>query len=196
MLANEKRDLKRVFSAPSGTHKRWPFVPTTRTTMSSNDLPVQELQQHQTHSSPGQNTLKLLAFTMFFPVARISLRAAAGVARRGYADVADGALKLSLVLPHQVSGPQDGMREGSYHMVVNSTGGDHSCPSCGSFRERFVGDVVSRILTTCIVCLPSSRLSSRPRVSLRCESILPKDARRPLQGMLIPPDLFGFYAIQ
>ncbi|KAH8083080.1 ATP synthase [Filobasidium floriforme] len=38
---------------------------------------------------------------MFFPTARTTLRAAAGVARRGYADVADGALKLSLVLPHQ-----------------------------------------------------------------------------------------------
>lgn len=42
---------------------------------------------------------------MFFPAARTTLRVAAGVARRGYADVADGALKLSLVLPHQVSSP-------------------------------------------------------------------------------------------
>jgi hypothetical protein len=39
---------------------------------------------------------------MFFPAARTTLRTAAGIARRGYADVADGSLKLSLVLPHQV----------------------------------------------------------------------------------------------
>ncbi len=34
---------------------------------------------------------------------RLVARSTAQVSKRGYADVADGALKLSLVLPHKVS---------------------------------------------------------------------------------------------
>jgi hypothetical protein len=59
---------------------------------------------------------------MFFPAARTTLRAAAGVARRGYADVADGALKLSLVLPHQVSSPNQDNQDRSSSSAAFSSG--------------------------------------------------------------------------